>query len=86
MLFLKSTLMSSVKLSDISTVLKIKLHGHFSTCYSAVPERYLQLVGTHVHAQIHTNTHVLTHVNARATGGSAVGGTLNGGAVGEFLH
>lgn len=78
--------MSSVKLSDISTVLKIKLHGHFSTCYSAVPERYLQLIGTHMHAQIHTNTHVLTHVNARATRWVCGGGTLNWEAVGEFVH
>ena len=73
MLFLRSTLMSAVKLSDIATVLKIKLRGHFSTCYSAVPERYLQLVDTRMHAQIHTNTNVLTHINARAPGGSAAG-------------
>lgn len=58
MFFLKSTLMSTVKLSDISTVLKTKLHGLFSTCYSAALERYLQLVDTHTHKLRFTPTRV----------------------------
>lgn len=89
MLFLKSTLMSTVKLSDVSTALKIKLCGHFSTCYSAFSEGNLQLVDAHMHAQIHTNIHVLTHINAKATGGSAEGRdthTPPWEVVGEFVH
>lgn len=61
MLFLKSKLMSAAKLSDISTVLKIKLHGHFSTCYSAVLEKYLKLVDIHTCTLRFTPTHVCSH-------------------------
>jgi len=64
MFFLKPTLMTTAKLSDISTVLKIKLHGHVSTRCSAVPARYLQPADPHFHAQIPTNTHVLAHIDA----------------------